>query len=498
MNANRLRWFPTTFMVATMLLASACLGDPREGKATPAAPRTAPAVQTTTPAASTPITSPATSSGPLESGAHGASPSASSSIAPQTAQPSSSPAAYSPPPLSGRLTVWTFAQGDGEKPIKEYIRQFKARYPNVDPKLIVIPEDNYSAKVNTALQANSPPDVAIMEEPRWAKAGRVVDLAPWLQAWGVPISDFPAGGLARMTIGGDSSKVYGVGDFIGGYVMAYNKTLYAAAGVPPPPVDRSLSYDEYASNCRAIAKPDPDPAKALYGCSSQDNIYSLKLSDVYGPDGRHTIGYGNSDAMVHAFDVGTSLVNDKVAPSNGVLDAIGGDGEADLFAQGKIAIIPTDFTQVNKYTANGIDFGIVPFYAVQGTDPVLDSWTAPWGTFNGAHNPDAALEFLRFIATDAQSIRPTVTPDPPLRISIAKSLNYGADDPIKQQYLHVLTFATPQVFVPPGGEAWDPGEVVRQMTIEGKPDARPILDPMVNKAQTELDRLWNEWEGLEP
>jgi hypothetical protein len=36
------------------------------------------------------------------------------------------------------------------------------------------------------------------------------------------------------------------------------------------------------------------------------------------------------------------------------------------------------------------------------------------------------------------------------------------------------------------------------MTIEGKPDARPILDPMVQKAQKELDRLWREWEDLAP
>jgi len=405
---------------------------------------------------------------------------------------------YSPPPIQGRLSIWTYAQGDKEIPIRAYIKEFESRHPDIDAKLVVIPEDNYSAKVNTSLQAASPPDVAIIEEPRWIKAGRVVDIAPWLQAWGVPITDFPAGGLARMTIDGDTTHVYGVGDFLGGYVMVYNKALYAAAGVTPPPADRSLSYDEYAANCRAIAKPDPDPAKALYGCSSQDNIYSLKLSDVYGPDGRQIVGNGNSDAMVHAFDVGTSLVNDRVAPSNQVLDAIGGDGEADLFAQGKIAVIPTDFTEVDKYAANGIDFGIVPFYAVQGTDPVLDSWTAPWGTFNGSSNPEAALEFLRFIATDAQRIRPTITPDPPLRISIASELHYGADDPIKEQYLHVLSFAKPQVFVPPGGEAWDPGEVVRQMTVEGKPDARPILDPMVQKAQKELDRLWHEWEDLTP
>lgn len=480
--------------VAVALVATGCLGDPRDRAiGSPTLPAVPSHVATPAPAASDPTAagSPPPTIAPGGSATVQGTPGPTETLGP-TAVP------YSPPPIQGRLSIWTYAQGDKEIPIRAYIKAFHERYPTVDAKLVVIPEDNYSAKVNTALQAASPPDVAIIEEPRWIKVGRVVDLAPWLQAWGVPISDFPAGGLARMTVDSDPSRVYGVGDYLGGYVMAYNKALYAAAGLTAPPADRSLSYDEYAANCRAIAKPDPDPAKALYGCSSQDNIYSLKLSDVYGPDGRHISGYGDSDAMVHAFDVGTSLVNDKVAPSNQVLDAIGGDGEADLFAQGRIAVIPTDFTQVDKYAANGIDFGIVPFYAVEGTDPVLDSWTAPWGTFNGSSNPDAALEFLRFIATDAQRIRPTITPDPPLRMSIANELHYGADDTIKEQYLHVLSFAKPQVFVPPGGEAWDPGEVVRQMTVEGKPDARPVLDPMVQKAQKELDRLWQEWEDLAP
>lgn len=488
MSVSRRQGVPATVLVGILLLTAGCLGDPRQRTATPAAPPTTAATAASATATATANPSQGSVTGPP----------ASASLQPATPVVTPTPVPYSPSPLSGRMTVWTFAQGDGEIPIRAYIKAFHARYPAVDAKLVVIPEDNYSAKINTALQANSPPDVAIIEEPRWSKAGRVVDLMPWLQAWGVPITDFPAGGLARMTIAGDSTHVYGVGDYLGGYVMVYNKALYAAAGVTAPSMDRSPSYDEYAANCRAIAKPDADPAKALYGCSSQDNVYSLKLSDVYGTDGRHIVGNGNSDAMVHAFTVGTSLVNDKVAPSNQVLDAIGGDGEADLFAQGKIAIIPTDFTQLGKYTANHIDFGIVPFYAVQGTQPVLDSWTAPWGTFKGAPNPDAALEFLRFIVTDAQRIRPTITPDPPLRISIARELNYGADDPIKQQYLHVLSFATPQVFIPPGGQAWDPGEVVRQMTVEGKRDPRPILDPMVQTAQKELDRLWKAWQDLAP
>lgn len=499
MNAGRPHGAWITFVVSAALLASGCLGDSRERTGTPNVPHTPSPAQTGTPAATQVATASAESSStPAGSAFPGASPTAPASAPAQTAEPTATPVAYSPPPVFGRLTVWTFAQGDDEKPIKEYLKQFKARYPDVDPKLVVIPEDNYTAKVNTSLQAKSPPDVAIIEDMRWAKAGRVVELTPWLNAWGVPIDDFAAGGMGRMALEADPAKgIYGIGDFLGGYIMVYNKKLYADAAVAAPPIDRSLSYDEYAANCRAIAKPAQNPAQALHGCASMDNVYSLRASDVFGADGHTIVGNGNTPEMIHAFEVGTSLVNDGSAPSGDTLDVIG--GETDLFAVGKIAVSGSDFTEVDKYKANGVDFGIVPFYTVYpDRGPVLDTFTAPWGTFTESKNPDAALEFLRFIATDAQTIRPSITADPPLRTSIAAQANYGAGDPIKSQYLQVLGYAQRQVFVPNGVEAWDPGEVVRQMTVEHKTDAQQILDPMVQATQKELDKVWSEWEALAP
>jgi ABC-type glycerol-3-phosphate transport system substrate-binding protein len=401
------------------------------------------------------------------------------------------------PPLSGTLLVWTFAQGDDEVPIKAYLDAFEQAHPGLETKLTVVPEDNYTTKINTSLQAHDPPDVAIIEDMRWAKSGRVVELTPHLERWGIDAADFAAGGMGRMALESDPAKgIYGVGDFLGGFVMVYNKALFDQAGVPYPPIDRSLTYQEYDAMCRALTVPGADPSQTIFGCASHDNAYSLDGEQVFGADGRTIIGNGNSPAMVEAFNIGTALIRDRMAPSGSVMDALG--GESDLFAQGKIAITGTDFTEVDKFRANGIDFGLAPFYVVQEGRNVVDTFTAPWGTFTEAGNPEAGLEFIRFIATEAQRIRPQLTPDPPLSIPIAQEISYGEDDPIKQEYLEVLQLAGPPVFLPPGLEAWDPGEVVRKMTIEGQTDAKPILDAMVAVSQPELDRVWREWDELHP
>ena len=87
----------------------------------------------------------------------------------------------------------------------------------------------------------------------------------------------------------------------------------------------------------------------------------------------------------------------------------------------------------------------------------VDTWTAPWGTFTESANQAAALEFLRWLATDGQVVRMETSADPSLSMSAAEANGYGQGDPTKEAYLQVLSAAAqPQVFVPPGVEAWDP------------------------------------------
>jgi len=403
-------------------------------------------------------------------------------------------ASGTPAPVTGTITVWTIAQGDEEVPLKAYEKAFEAANPGADVEIVVVPEEGYPPRMTTALQAGNPPDVALLEPDIAAtmKAGRWVDLRPHLAAWGVDPADFNPGGLARGMIENDPSKgIYAIGDFLAGNVLVYNRELYADAGQELPPSDRSLTYQEYDATCRAVGRPDADPARAVYGCTVPD--FGFLFSPVFGEGGRKAVGYMNSPAVVEAFEIGAALINDGYAPGSGLLDTI---GESDLFAEGQIALTWTDFTEVEKYQENGIDFGMAPFYVIEGQPDYVDVFTAAWGTFRQAKNPAGGLAFIHFIATEAQRIRPTVTPDPPLSARVATEAGYGKDDPIKQQYLEVLGLAPPPSFIPPGVDAWDPAEVMRLLTIEGRTDAQAILDQMAAKSQVELDEAWRRWESL--
>jgi ABC-type glycerol-3-phosphate transport system substrate-binding protein len=96
------------------------------------------------------------------------------------------------------ISVWMYPQD--EESLKAYKKAFEKKYSNITLKYVTYPEDNYITKINVALQAHNPPDIAVMEERAWMKAGLVADLAAFYKAWGISIKDFAPGGVARFTL----------------------------------------------------------------------------------------------------------------------------------------------------------------------------------------------------------------------------------------------------------------------------------------------------------
>lgn len=392
------------------------------------------------------------------------------------------------------LSVWMYAQDPAS--LKAYKKAFEKKYSNIELKYVTYPEENYVTKVNVALQAHNPPDVAVMEERAWMKANLTADLAPFYKAWGISVDDFAPGGVARLTLeDGPKQGVFGVGDFLGGNIIVYNKDLIDEAGAEYPPTDRSLEWPEYADLARAVAQPNSDPTKRVYGASVPEWGFGIWQKWVFGPDGRRILGNLNTEPEIEAWNLGTALVRDKLAPSSQVTSTV---AEPDLFTQKRIAMTWTDFTFMQDYEAANINFGIAPWPVIRGSESFVDTWTAPWGTFVESEHLHAALTFLQFMGTEAQRIRAQVSSDPPLSLSIAREIDWSKGDPIKEEYLSVLEVAAQaQPFVPPMPEgAYASVEVYNEMTVQGKTDAEPILDAAAKKTQPILDKAWKDWEAL--
>ena len=394
---------------------------------------------------------------------------------------------------SNAISVWMFPQGDDEVAIRAIESAFEAANEGKDVEVVVYPEDEYQTKISTSLVAGNPPDVAIMENRNWMKVGFAVDLTEHLGDWGVGVDDYSPGGLARGTTEGDPSDgLYGIGTFLGGFTVVYNKAFFDEAGLAYPSPDESMTFAEYADLCRQLTKPSEDPTQTVYGCTV--TIDPFNYYPRYGPDGRTAEGHMNAPELAEAFEIGAALQNDGAAPASGILDTV---TTTDLFAQGMLAMAFSDFSAVPTYQEAEIGFGMAPMVVASGEEDYVDTWTAPWGTFTDSPHPADALLFLRFIATEAQRVQMAETPDPPLSTAIAEEAGYGEDDPIKAEFLRVLENARVGAFTPPGEEQWDPEEVLRLLTVEEQTDAQPILDQMAAAAQAQLDEVWARWETLD-
>ncbi|MFN2418020.1 MAG: extracellular solute-binding protein [Candidatus Limnocylindria bacterium] len=395
---------------------------------------------------------------------------------------------------SNAISVWMFAQGDDEAAIYAIEEAFEGANEGKDLEIVVYPEEEYVTKVNTSLVAGNPPDVAIIESDDWMKAGYVVDLTDKLADWGVSIEEYNPGGLSRGALENDPANgIYGIGTFLGGNVLVYNKQMFDAAGVPYPSVDESMTFSEYADICRQLAQPNEDPTQTIYGCTMPSDI-AFGFYPIYGEDGRTALGNMNAPELAEAFDIGAALINEGLAPGSSVLDTI---STSDLFAQNQIAITWSDFSVVPTYQEADIEFGMAPFFVVEGQDDFVDTWTAPWGTFTDSPHPDDALLLLEFMATEGQRIQMQATADPPLSTTVAEEEGFGEDDPVAQEFLAALENARALVFAPPGEDNWDPVEVMRRLTIDGDPAAQPILDELAMRAQPVLDDVWERWETFD-
>jgi multiple sugar transport system substrate-binding protein len=398
-------------------------------------------------------------------------------------------------PASGEkviLTMWTY-QAPDDPVLAAYEKEFEAKFPNIDIQHTAVPEDDYQTKIETALTAHDVPDIAFIENKRWMKAGEVVDLTEHLRSWGVDPQDFNTGGLARLTWDLNQG-IFAVGDFLGGNVIFYNKDLFDKAGIPYPDPTKSLSYPQYADLCTKLATPDPDPAKAIWGCTTPHWGLGINQAWVFGKDGRTVLGNLNSPETAQAYELTAKLERDGVSASEGAIGSLG--SESDLFAQGKLAMTWSDFTEATKYKNSGIKFGIMPFYVLEGKDSFVDTWTSPWGTFKDSKHQQEALEFLHFIATDAQTLRPTVSSDPPLSTKVAQSINWGKGDSVTEEYLKALSVAPGQPFVPPlpEGLPWD--DVWTTLQEDENAKAGPLLDDLAQQVQEATDQAWKDWDQL--
>jgi multiple sugar transport system substrate-binding protein len=388
------------------------------------------------------------------------------------------------------LDLWIF---EGEETFLPALESaFEDANPEIDLKITEIPEDNYTTKIDTALAANSPPDIGFITEPRWIKAGRMLPLDDVIDAEGIDVSHLNQNAFAGCIYEG---KIYCLGSYSAATMLFYNKELFDAAGLPYPSATESMSIDEYASLAEQLTHPSEDLSKRVWGGEAETPYWWMDARTHFSDDGRTTQGYVNDAPTVHMYEVLAGMVANGNAPSESQFQLL---GNTEILATGQLAMSITDnATAIPMLETAGVDWGVAPLPVEQAGDaPFVSSWTDMWGVFSSSDNVEAAKSFVGFVGTTGNELRVEVANAVSLDLSVAEELGWAEKSAGRREALDVMSLAHPGIFVPGYWDVTDPLWDSFALVVEGDMTAQEALDDVAPEMQDSLDQAWQTWEDI--
>ena len=187
------------------------------------------------------------------------------------------------------IKFWNFpnftadAEFDKDQYNLELIKAFEAAYPNVKVEYQAIEFTDGPAKLETAIQSKTNPDV-VYDAP-----GRVIDWAS--KGYLVPLDDIVDKSTilpAAITASSFDGEVYLYPQGVAPFMMGFNKTLLTELNLldmlPLEKDNRSWTVEEYEALLTAIkaAKPDISPAILFAKSQGGDQGPRAFISNLYG------------------------------------------------------------------------------------------------------------------------------------------------------------------------------------------------------------------------
>jgi multiple sugar transport system substrate-binding protein len=389
------------------------------------------------------------------------------------------------------LDFWVFEEGGIGSFLKQLEDGFEEANPNVDLKITAYPEDNYGIKLDTALVAGKTPDLVLVFGPEWMRAGLLLPLDDMIAEKGIDLSTY---GQAIVEPGDEFScayegSLYCLGSYQGSVQMLYNKDLFDAAGIAYPAAWPPMTPDEFVDMaCRLT-----DKDNGVWGAAASDPLSYDPFDMMFSPDGRAAMGYVNGPDFVHQNELLAGAYEQGCIPSSNILDPW--EQGRDFFASGQLAMVITDFQDLNKVENAGINYGSTGVPTPEGVEPYFFVWTDSVGVMADSDNPDEALEFVAFLTTEGQRIRFETSGDIPLDLAVADELDWAGGVPGRQDGLEVLEHSRPMVFVPNRWDVAGPYYDAWGFILAGEKSVQQALDDAAPAMQENVEKAWRDWEA---
>jgi multiple sugar transport system substrate-binding protein len=311
-------------------------------------------------------------------------------------------------PASQRIGLnvsgWSGADQEADM-VQHELKLFEQANPCITTYFSPIPS-NYQQKIQTEFASGAEPDVMYISPDmiyNEGKAGKLLDLTPYLKADGVNTGAYISALLKTFQLNG---KTYGLPKDWGTLGIFYNKAIFNADHVAYP--SNNLTYDQYRALAQKVYTPSSNPSKVIYGTMMPEDIGRFNAfmygfgTNIVDPNTGKVL-FDNAKAVA-ALDYYTSFqLKDHDATVPGTI----GDGwQGDSFGKGRVAMVIEGgwLTPYLRSTYPKINFGVaqMPIGPAGRADPV---YTNAWGVSADTvknKTDKAAVKLVEFL-TGAQT-----------------------------------------------------------------------------------------------
>jgi multiple sugar transport system substrate-binding protein len=391
------------------------------------------------------------------------------------------------------LDYWVFQSGGlAGQFLDQLIGDFEKANPNVTVNVTSYPEDNYGVKLDTAIAAGKEPDIVLVFGPEQMRAGLLLPLDDMVKQHNIDLSQY----VPSIVNPGDEfscnydGHLYCLGSYAGSVQLLYNKDMFDAAGIPYPSTWPPMTPDQFVEDACKLT----DQAKGVWGAAASDPL-AYDPWEVYFSDDGKTAEF-NSPEAVHEFEVLASGYDRGCFPTSNILDPW--EQGRDYFAQGKLAMVITDYQDLDKVENAGINYGSTASPTPSGEQPYFFVWTDSAGVMASSDNPQEAEDFVAYLTTAGEKIRYQKSGDMPLNLQIAQEVDWAKGIPGREDGLEVLSHARPSVFVPNRWDVIGPYYDAWGLVVGGEKTAQEALDDANPAIQENLDKAWQDWEEGAP
>jgi multiple sugar transport system substrate-binding protein len=269
--------------------------------------------------------------------------------------------------------------------------------------------DDTPAKEISALKTNTEPNVVIGQDPSalplLAESGKIVDLSSDLSAEtgalypGIKSALFYQGKQLGMALGG-----------VGDYVLFYNKTAFAKAGISGPPT----TWTQLEADAIKLS----DPAKKQYGFYvpwGTDEWISYEWESLLWANGGSLLSSDdsktafNSPAGVTALTTWVNLVRkDHAAPTTSYAEAGSYDG-APAFTSNAVAMLIDGQWAISEFAKVNYGVALIPAGTSGHSAANIGIGVATVFAQGSSAAQQASIQFVKWLAQPAQGAYLTAT-----------------------------------------------------------------------------------------